>query len=47
MDAKGKVPNMPMTWGVVVNPKDNLAYVPDMNSGLWILRLEPRPIVVP
>jgi hypothetical protein len=47
MDAKGKVPNMPMTWGVVVNPKDNLAYVPDMNSGLWILRLEPRPPVVP
>jgi hypothetical protein len=47
MDSKGKIPNMPMTWGVVVNPKDNLAYVPDMNSGLWILKLEPRLPVVP
>ena len=47
MDSKGKVPNMPMTWGVIVNPKDNLAYVPDINSGLWILKLEPRSPVVP
>jgi hypothetical protein len=47
MDPKGKVPNMPMTWGVVVNPKDGLAYVPDMNSGLWIIKLEPRSTVVP
>jgi hypothetical protein len=47
MDPKGKVPNMPMTWGVIVNPKDNLAYVPDINSGLWILRLEPRSPIVP
>jgi hypothetical protein len=47
MDPKGHVPNMPMTWGVIVNPKDNLAYVPDINSGLWILKLEPRSPVVP
>jgi hypothetical protein len=47
MDAKGKVPNMPMTWGVIVNPKDGFAYVPDINSGLWILKLEPRSPVVP
>lgn len=47
MDSKAKVPNSPMTWGVVVNPKDNLAYVNDFNSGLWVLRLEPKQPVVP
>ena len=47
MDPKGKVPNAPMTWGVVVNPKDGLAYVNDFNSGLYILRLVPRPSIVP
>lgn len=47
MDARGKVPNAPMAWGVVVNPRDGLAYVNDMNSGLYILRLAPRPAVVP
>jgi hypothetical protein len=47
MDPAAKVPNAPMTWGVVVNPKDGFAYVNDLNSGLWILRLEPKPKVVP
>jgi hypothetical protein len=39
-DMDGKTQNSPMTWGVVV--KDGLAYVNDMNNGLWIVRLEPR-----
>jgi hypothetical protein len=47
MDANAKLPNAPMTWGVVVNPKDGLAYVNDLNSGMWILRLEPRMPAVP
>jgi hypothetical protein len=47
MDPKGRQANAPMTWGVVVNPKDGLAYVNDLNSGLWILRLEPKQPVVP
>ena len=47
MSPQAKVPNAPMTWGVVVNPKDGLAYVNDFNSGLWILRLEPKPRIVP
>ena len=47
MDPGAKIPNAPMTWGVVVNPKDGLAYVNDFNSGLWILRLEPKTKVVP
>jgi hypothetical protein len=41
--ANGVVPNGTMTWGVVV--RDGLAYVNDMISGLWILRLRPRPVV--
>ncbi len=41
----GKIPNATMTWGVVV--KNNLAFVNDMNSGLWIVRLDPRQSVVP
>lgn len=44
-DEKGFVPNVAMTWGVVV--KNNLAYVNDFNSGLWIVRLEPKTQVVP
>ena len=46
-DANGKIPNAAMTWGVVVNPKDGLAYVNDFNSGLWVLRIEPKPKPVP
>jgi hypothetical protein len=44
-DRDGTMPNATMTWGVVVNPKDGLAYVNDMRNGLWIVRLEPRVIV--
>jgi hypothetical protein len=46
-DPKGKVPNAPMTWGVVVNPRDGVAYVNDFNTGLYVLRLEPKQAVVP
>ena len=46
-DPGAKVPNAPMTWGVVVNRKDGLAYVNDFNSGLWALRIEPKPKPVP
>ncbi|WP_373058218.1 Ig-like domain-containing protein [Gemmatimonas sp.] len=48
-DMDGHVKNAAMTWGVVVNPKDGLAYVNDDNNGLWIVRIEPKPVkkVVP
>jgi len=46
-DAGGKIPNAPMTWGVVVNPKDGLAYVNDFNSGLWVVKIEPKAKPVP
>jgi hypothetical protein len=39
-DLDGFVPNDPMTWGVVV--RDGLAYVNDLNNGLWIIRMKPR-----
>ena len=43
-DMDGHVKNAAMTWGVVVNPKDGLAYVNDDNTGLWIVRIEPKPV---
>ena len=42
-DPQGVVPNKVMTWGAVV--KNGLVFVNDMVSGLWIVRLEPRPVV--
>lgn len=44
-DMDGRTRNSAMTWGVVV--RDGLAYVNDMNNGLWIVRVEPKPGVVP
>jgi hypothetical protein len=48
-DMGGKIQNAANTWGVVVNPKDGLAYVNDFNNGLWVVRVEPkkpmRPVV--
>jgi hypothetical protein len=41
-DMDGYVKNAAMTWGVVVNPKDGLAYVNDMYNGLWVVRMEPK-----
>ena len=32
----GNTKNAAITWGVVVNPKDGLAYVNDFNNGLWV-----------
>ena len=44
-DMTGRVQNAAMTWGVVV--RDGLAYVNDMYNGLWIVRIVPKPPVVP
>ena len=46
-DMQGKVQNQAMTWGVVVNPSDGLAYVNDFYNGLWIVRVEPKAPPVP
>jgi plastocyanin len=41
-DMNGNTKNAAFTWGVVVNPKDGLAYVNDFNNGLWVVRLNPK-----
>ena len=46
-DMQGKIQNQAMTWGVVVNPADGLAYVNDFYNGLWIVRVEPRAQPIP
>ncbi|MDB4882495.1 MAG: hypothetical protein JWL95_1261 [Gemmatimonadetes bacterium] len=46
-DMDGFTKNAAFTWGVVVNPKDGLAYVNDFNNGLWVVKVEPRAGVVP
>ena len=45
VDANGFIPNTTMTWGVVV--KDGIAYVNDFNSGLFLIRIQPKPAIVP
>jgi len=42
-DMGGWQKNAAFDWGVVVNPKDGLAYVNDFNNGLWIIRVNPKP----
>ena len=44
-DPAGWVPNATMTWGVVV--KNGLAYVNDINVGLYVVKMEPKAAVVP
>jgi hypothetical protein len=39
-DDKGAKPRQTFAWGAVV--KNGTIYVPDINSGLWILRMESR-----
>ena len=41
-DMNGNTKNAAFTWGVVVNPKDGLAYVNDFNNGLWVVRVNPK-----
>jgi hypothetical protein len=44
-DSTGHRPRTPFAWGAVV--RDGNILVPDINSGLWILRLEPKQVTVP
>jgi len=44
-DAQGARPRSTFTWGAVV--KNGLIYFNDINTGLWITRLEPKQSVVP
>jgi plastocyanin len=44
-DSTGHRPHTPFAWGAVV--RDGNILVPDINSGLWILRLEPKTTPTP
>ena len=44
-DSQGVTPNAPNAWGAVY--RNGLIYVPDINSGLWIVRVEPKSELVP
>jgi hypothetical protein len=44
-DANGAVPNAPNAWGAIY--RNGLIYVPDINSGLWIVRVEPKSELTP
>ncbi|HJR17184.1 MAG TPA: Ig-like domain-containing protein [Gemmatimonadales bacterium] len=44
-DADGVLPNVPNAWGAVY--RNGLIYVPDINSGLWIVRVDPKSELVP
>jgi hypothetical protein len=44
-DPKAANPNAPMAWGAIY--RDGHVYVPDVNSGLWIVKVEDRPSPVP
>ena len=44
-DPSGKTPNMANAWGAIY--RDGLIYVPDINSGLWVVRLEPTQTAIP
>jgi hypothetical protein len=44
-DGNGFVPNAPNAWGAIY--RNGLIYVPDINSGLWIVRVEAKSELVP
>ena len=44
-DDMGVTPNASNAWGAIY--RDGLIYVPDINSGLWIVKVEPKSELVP
>ena len=44
-DAKGSTPNAVNAWGAIY--RDGYVYVPDMESGLWIVKVEAQSALVP
>ena len=39
-DNKGNLPRATFSWGAVVHK--GIVYVPDINTGLWIMKMEPK-----
>ena len=44
-DGDGHIPNVPGAWGAIY--RDGYIYVPDVNSGLWIVQIEPKRPLTP
>ena len=44
-DKNGATPNAPNAWGAIY--RDGYIYVPDINSGLWIVKVEGESGLVP
>ncbi|MEZ4412789.1 MAG: hypothetical protein R2910_07400 [Gemmatimonadales bacterium] len=44
-DAKGNLPNAAMAWGAIY--RDGNIYVPDVFSGLWVVKVEPKNELTP
>ena len=44
-DSSGYVPNVANAWGAIY--RDGLVYVPDMNSGLWVVKVEQQQHIIP
>jgi hypothetical protein len=44
-DGHGVRPNAPSTWGATY--RNGLIYAPDINTGLWIVRVEPKSELTP
>jgi hypothetical protein len=44
-DKQGVQPNFPNAWGAIY--RDGYVYVPDMNSGLWIVQVDPKSELTP
>ncbi len=44
-DAKGIIPNTSMAWGAIY--RNGYIYVPDMHSGLWIVRIDNKQELTP
>ena len=44
-DKQGQVPNAPNAWGAIY--RDGYIYVPDINSGLWIVKVDAKSELMP
>lgn len=44
-DSTGHVPNAANAWGAIY--RNGLVYVPDINSGLWVVKVEPPQHIIP
>ena len=44
-DNQGVRPNAPNTWGAIY--RNGLIYAPDINTGLWVVRVEPKSELTP